>query len=167
MAKVRQINHATLIVRDLEVARHFYEHELGLEPLPTFNLDFPAQFYRINDYQQLHITEWHDETSFRGHICLQITDFNAMFYRMRELGAIDITPWGKVRRLPDGSMQLFVRDPSHNLIELSAPPGTPVDATIFDDDLVEAGTSVYVSNRNDGRGLRGEGATLYQSEPTP
>ena len=31
---------------------------------------------------------------------------------MKELGIIDIEPWGNVRQLPDGAMQLFVRDPS-------------------------------------------------------
>lgn len=58
-------------------------------------------------------------------------------------------------------MQMFVRDPAGNLIEISCAPGTPVDDAIFEDELVQAGTSVYVSEREDGRGLRGEGATLY------
>jgi lactoylglutathione lyase len=165
MAKVLQINHATIIVQDLEQACAFYEQELGLEPIPTFNLDFPAQFYRVNERQQLHVTEWKDTPSFRGHVCLQIDDFNGIFYRMRELGVIDVTPWGKVRRLPDGAMQMFVRDPSGNLIEISCSPDMEVDDAIFDDaDLVQPGISAYVSGRDDGRGTRGEGATLYHGD---
>jgi lactoylglutathione lyase len=165
MAKVLQINHVTIIVDSLDRARGFYERELGLEPLPTFNLDFPAQFYRINDTQQLHVTEWEDTASFRGHVCLQVDDFNTVFYRMRELGAIDTRPWGKVRRLPDGAMQMFVRDPSANLIEISCRPDTVVDEAIFSDtELAQSGVGVYVSERNDPRGLRGEGATLYHSD---
>lgn len=165
MAKVIQINHATIIVQDLDQARAFYEQELGLEPLPTFNLDFPAQFYRVNERQQIHVTEWKDTPSFRGHVCLQIDDFNGIFYRMRELGVIDVSPWGKVRRLPDGAMQMFVRDPSGNLIEISCSPDTVVDDAIFDDgDLVQPGISAYVSGRNDARGTRGEGATLYHGD---
>ncbi|MYJ24261.1 MAG: VOC family protein, partial [Holophagales bacterium] len=35
MANVLQIQHATVVVDDLEKACTFYEHELGLEPLPT------------------------------------------------------------------------------------------------------------------------------------
>lgn len=167
MSNILQINHATLIVQDLDLARAFYEQELGLEPLPTFNLDFPAQFYRVNERQQLHVTEWPDQASFRGHICFQVADFNAVFNRMRELGVIDITPWGKVRRLPDGAMQMFVRDPSGNLLEISCAPGTAVDDTIFGDSLVEPGVSIYTSNRNDGRGLRGEDATLYHETVKP
>lgn len=168
MAKVLQINHATIIVDHLERARNFYEQELNLEPLPTFNLDFPAQFYRVNDTQQLHVTEWPDTPSFRGHVCLQVDDFNAIFFRMRELNLIDISPWGKVRRLPDGAMQMFVRDPAGNLLEISCKPGTPIDDQIFaDTNLAQPGVSAYVSGRDDPRGIRGEGATLYHSEPQP
>jgi catechol 2,3-dioxygenase-like lactoylglutathione lyase family enzyme len=165
MAKVLQINHATIVVDDLERARAFYERELGLEALPTFNLDFPAQFYRINATQQLHVTEWPDTPSFRGHVCLQVDDFNAVFFRMRELGVIDTSPWGKVRRLPDGAMQMFVRDPAGNLVEISCHPATPIDDAIFEDaELVQPGVGAFVSGRGDARGTRGEDATLYHGD---
>ena len=155
------LRHATLVVDDLEQACDFYEKELGLEPLPTFNLDFPAQFYRLNDLQQIHVTEWEDSPSFRGHICLQIDDFNAAFYRFKKLGVIDVQPWGNVRRLPDGSMQMFVRDPSGNLVELSCPREVAVDDEIFKDDLVDEGETLYESQRNDPRGTHADDATLY------
>lgn len=162
MAMTCQINHVTLVVDNLDAARAFYEREFGFAPMPAFNLDFPAQFYRINDRQQLHITEWlSDRPSFRGHLCLQVDDFNALFWRMRELGVVDTTPWGRVRRLPDGAMQMFIRDPSNNLIEISCHPDAEIDEAIFADELVESGSSVYVSQREDARGLRGENATLY------
>ena len=164
MATKCQINHVTLVVDNLDAARAFYEREFGFAPIPAFNLDFPAQFYRINDTQQLHITEWsNDRPSFRGHLCLQVEDFNALFWRMRELGVIDAAPWGRVRRLPDGAMQMFIRDPANNLIEISCRPDVQIDASIFADEFAEAGTSVYVSQREDSRGLRGEAATLYHS----
>lgn len=160
--RAHQIQHVTMIVDDLETACAFYEHELGLEPLPTFDLDFPAQFFRINEHQQMHVTEWDDDaTSFRGHVCLQIDDFNSAFRRMKALDVIDIGPWGNVRRLPDGSMQMFVRDPSGNLLELSCPAAVPVDDEIFDDELVDRGQTLYESKRDDGRGLHSADATLY------
>ena len=162
MAIVRQINHVTLIVNDLEAARAFYENELGLEPLPVFNFDYPTQFYRINQTQQLHLTEWPDDPpSFRGHVCLQVEGFDTLFARMLAREAIDVAPWGRIRRLPDGAMQMFVRDPAGNLVEISCHPEEQIDPAIFEHELVEATAGVYVSNRNDGRGLRGEAATLY------
>jgi catechol 2,3-dioxygenase-like lactoylglutathione lyase family enzyme len=44
-----RINHVTLVVDDLDEACRFYEEEFGLEALPAFKFDYPAQFYRIND----------------------------------------------------------------------------------------------------------------------
>jgi catechol 2,3-dioxygenase-like lactoylglutathione lyase family enzyme len=164
MAKILQIQHVTVVVDDLEEACVFYEKELGLEPLPVFDLDFPAQFFKINEQQQLHVTEWQDKPSFRGHLCFQVDDFNSIFYRMKELQVIDTSPWGNVRRLPDGAMQMFVRDPSNNLIEISCPEGPAIDGAIFDDELVDAGTSLFKSGREDARGKRGDGATLYHGK---
>lgn len=163
MARIQRINHVTLIVDNLEEACAFYEQEFGLEPLPAFKLDFPAQFYRINDEQQLHLSEWEDAPSFRGHVCVQVDDFNTVFHRMKEQGRIDIAPWGKVRRLPDGAMQMFIRDPSGNLVEISCSPDTPIDPAILEDKaLYQEG--VYVSNRNDSRGLQSTDATLYHGK---
>ena len=81
-----------------------------------FFFDYPTAFFKINEDQQLHLTEWEDVFSFRGHICLQVDDINAIYWRMKELGVIDIKPWGHVRQLPDGPIQMFVRDPSGNLL---------------------------------------------------
>ena len=162
MIQIKAINHVTLIVADLEQAREFYTHILGLEELPAYAFDYPVQFYRINDTQQLHITEWKDTPSFRGHVCLQVADFNETFRRLKERSAVDTSPWGKVRRLRDGTMQMFARDPSGNLIELSHPDADTVDVDIWNDDLVEQG-DVFVSGRGDSRGTRSETATLYHA----
>ncbi len=167
MANIKRINHVTLVVQNLEEACQFYEKEFGLEVLPAFKLDFPAQFYRINDEQQLHLTEWEDKPSFRGHVCFQVEDFNAVFFSMREQNRIDVSPWGKVRKLPDGAMQMFIRDPSDNLVEISSAPGDAIDARVFEDKDVVQGEGIYVSNRNDSRGVQSETATLYHKADRP
>ncbi len=162
MARITQINHVTLIVDQLEKAAEFYEKELGLEVIPAFVFDYPTAFFKINDDQQLHLTEWDDKMSFRGHICVQVDDFNAIFHRMKALGAIDTEPWGKVRQLPDGAMQMFIRDPSGNLVEISSDPDAEIDPAIFEDELYQEG--LYVSGRNDFRGYKSENATLYHGK---
>ncbi len=162
MAKITRINHVTLVVDQLEKAAEFYEHEMGLEPIAAFVFDYPTAFFKITDDQQLHLTEWEDKQSYRGHVCVQVDDFNAMFFRCKKLGIIDIHPWGKVRRLPDGAMQMFIRDPSQNLIELSSHPTYEPDVRIFEDELYQEG--LYVSGRNDFRGYKSENATLYHGK---
>jgi catechol 2,3-dioxygenase-like lactoylglutathione lyase family enzyme len=161
MAKATKINHVTLIVNQLEAAAEFYEKELGLEVLPAFLFDYPTAFFKINESQQLHLSEWEDQISFRGHVCLEVDDFNTLFHRMKALNIIDVQPWGKVRQLPDGAMQMFVRDPSGNLVELSSAPNSDIDSTIFEDEHFQAG--LYVSGRNDFRGYKSENATLYHA----
>jgi lactoylglutathione lyase len=159
MARALKINHVTLIVDSLEKAGEFYQRELGLEPLAAFRFDYPVMFFKFNEEQQLHISEWEDSPSFRGHICVQVDDFNSLFFRMKDLGVIDVNPWGKVRKLPDGAMQMFVRDPAGNLVEISSRPGDDIDPRILQDELYEEG--LYISNRNDFRGYRSDDATLY------
>lgn len=162
MPTIKRIHHVTLVVSDLEQACRFYEEEFGLEPLPAFQFDFPAQFYRLNEEQQLHLTEWEDVYSFRGHVCFVVDDFNTLFYRMKEQGRIDIRPWGRVRRLPDRSLQMFIRDPAGNLLEISAPPTVSIDpAIVEDEELVERDPGTYASNRGEYGGLKSEDATLY------
>ena len=161
MGKVTTINHVTLIVNQLETAVTFYEEEMGLEVIPAFMLDYPTAFFKINETQQLHLTEWEDVHSFRGHVCMVVNDFNPIYWRAKELGIIDTKPWGKARRLPEGVMQLFIRDPSGNLLEISSHPGYKIDPAILEDDLYADG--LYVSGRNDFRGYKSEDATLHHN----
>ena len=161
MAKVKNINHVTLIVDQLEEAVAFYQNELGMEVIPAFMVDYPNAFLKIGEEQQLHLAEWEDAKSFRGHVCLVVDDFNSLFWRAKELGIIDTNPWGKVRQLPEGVMQMFIRDPSGNLLEISSTPGEKVDPSIFEDDLY--GEGFYVSDRKDFRGHKSEDASLYYS----
>ena len=151
--RVTGITHVNLIVDDLEKCRDFYTNILGLQELPAMKFDYPAQFYQINETQQLHLSEWPDTTSFRAHLCVEVDDFNAAFRKFKALGVIDTQPWGKVRKLANGNMQMFVRDPSGNLIEIAHFDNHTVDAEIFADELFEE-SSVFVSGRNDARGLR-------------
>jgi catechol 2,3-dioxygenase-like lactoylglutathione lyase family enzyme len=164
MAKATGINHVALVVKNLEEACEFYEKELGLEAIPAFLFDYPTAFFKFNETQQLHLTEWDDAYSFRGHICVTMDDINETFWRMKALGIIDTSPWGKVRVLPGGNIQMFVRDPSGNLLELSNPPSFKIDPKILEDELFQEG--IYVSGRNDFRGYKSKDATLYHGAKT-
>lgn len=151
--KVTGIHHVALIVDDLEKCRNFYTNVLGLEELPAFAFDYPVQFYQVNEREQLHLTEWKDAVSFRGHFCLEVDDFSAMFWRAKELSIVDTSPWGKVRQLKNGAMQMFVRDPAGNLIEITYRGTAPIDEAIRLDELFET-ADVFVSGREDARGQR-------------
>lgn len=151
--KVRKITHVNLIVDNLEKCRDFYTNVLGLEELPALKFDYPTQFYQIDEDTQLHLSEWPDQVPFRAHFCIEVDDFNEAFRRFKRMGIIDTKPWGKVRKLANGNMQMFIRDPSGNLIEITHHDNGTVEAEIFSDELFDE-NNVFVSGRNDARGLR-------------
>lgn len=151
MDRHRGLHHVNILVDDLDLAVKFYRDDLGLELDETPDQDFPTQFFKLAGGGQIHLNEYADERPFRAHFALAVDDFSQIFRRMKNLGAIDTKPWGKVRRLPTGTMQMFVRDPSGNLIEIASRPGDPIDRDVMDDDLIEPGTGFYMSGRNEHR----------------
>ena len=142
------IQHVNVNVDDLDAAIPFYRDVLGLPLDETPDQGFRSQFFRIGTTQQIHMNEMRDERQFRGHFCLVVPDFMGVFARAKAANAIDVAAWGKVRQLPNGKMQMFLRDPSGNLIEIANTSGEPIDLAIFRDDidnikLVEPQRGVY------------------------
>ena len=125
-----KIQHVNLMVDDLDAAVGFYTGVLGLGLSNTPDLGFPAQFITINEYQQIHLNQLPDTTPERAHFCLRVADFNGVFARAKAAGVIETETWGPAKRLPSGVMQMFVRDPAGNLVEIVVrrrPGGRPGD----------------------------------------
>ncbi len=135
-----RIQHVNLQVDDLAPCVRFYRHLLGLETIATPEQGFPSQFFRFNADQELHMGQIPDDKPYRAHFCVVVDDFLAVFRRMKEGGAIDVEAWGKIRKLPSGQMQMFVRDPSGNLVEVASAPGVPIDLV---DPLVDPVPGIY------------------------
>lgn len=138
-----RVQHINVLVDDLASAIAFYRDVVGAPLCATPEQGFPSQFFQFGPDQQLHMNQIPDLRPFRAHFCLVVSDFVGVFRRAKAAGAIDVKPWGRVRRLPSGNMQMFVRDPSGNLIEISCPAATVIDADILADDLVEPGTGIF------------------------
>ncbi len=112
------LNHVSVIARDLEDSVRFYVDVLGLEPVPTPNFGFPVQWLRAGE-RQLHLFERAGDAPSHAHFALEVDDFMAVYERAKELGALDHETFGNVMyELPDGGVQLYVRDPAGNLVEL-------------------------------------------------
>jgi lactoylglutathione lyase len=137
------IHHINVNVDDLAQAIVFYRDVLGLPLDATPDQGFPSQFFRISATQQIHMNEIADVHQERGHFCLVAPDFMGLFARAKAANAIDVRTWGRVRRLPGGKMQMFVRDPAGNLIEIASPADAQLDPALFSDPLVEPKPGVY------------------------
>jgi len=132
------IQHVNVMVDDLDTAIEFYGEVLGLDRTFTPDLGFPAQFFAVDDAQEIHVNELGDVHPERSHFCLRLDDFNAVFRRALDRGLFETETWDGARRLPTGVMQAFVRDPSGNLVEISCEADQPVDPSFFELDFVDA-----------------------------
>jgi len=144
MSTNRNFLHVNILVDDLESAVKFYRDELGLATDETPEQGMPSQFFKLAGGVQIHMNEIKDERSFRAHFAIDVDNFSEVFRRMKEIGAIDLKAWGNVRRLPGGKMQLFVRDPSDNLVEINSRQEEIIDPEILADDIVDAEESIFI-----------------------
>jgi catechol 2,3-dioxygenase-like lactoylglutathione lyase family enzyme len=121
-----RLNHVSVIARDIEASTRFYVEELGLEPLPTPNFGSPTQWLAAGE-RQIHLFERAGEAPANAHFALEIDDFLPVYRRMKEIGALDGETFGRaVVELPGGALQMYVRDPAGNLVELDVRDGTSV-----------------------------------------
>jgi catechol 2,3-dioxygenase-like lactoylglutathione lyase family enzyme len=134
---VTSIHHVNLAVDDLEAATEFYRDVLGLDPISTPDLGFPAQFFAIAPGQELHVNQLDDVHPQRTHFCLRLDDFAGVVDRAATAGAIDSVAWGLATRIGTGVMQLFVRDPAGNLIELNSQPDERFDENFYERPFVD------------------------------
>ena len=138
------IQHINVMVEDMDAAIEFYGKFLGLEQAADPpELGFPCEFFRFNDHQELHVNVLPDPVPVRAHFALRIPNFEKIVRGALENGAIEIETWGKARRMPHGVMQAFVRDPSGNLIELTADADQPISEEFFELDAVETESSFF------------------------
>jgi catechol 2,3-dioxygenase-like lactoylglutathione lyase family enzyme len=112
------LNHVSVIARDLDESVRFYVDVLGLEPVPTPDFGFPVQWLRIGDLQ-VHLFERPGSAPSHAHLALEVDDLMGIYRRAKELGVLDHETFGNVmQELPNGVVQMYIRDPSGNLIEL-------------------------------------------------
>ena len=137
------LQHVNVNVDDLDAAVAFYRDVLGLPLDRTPDQGMRSQFFRLGGGQQIHMNEIADVHQHRGHFCLVAPDFMSVFARAKAANAIDVKVWGRVRRLPSGAMQMFVRDPAGNLIEVASAKDAHIDPALFQDERVEPQPGVY------------------------
>ena len=128
--RVRSIDHATFVVKDLGCSRRFYVDVLGMDevPRPAFSFDglwFQAgatQIHLILEYagsspagNLLPEDQRHSRTQ---HLAFLVDDAAATVRWLRQQG---VNVLSEAKRRPDGYMQVFVTDPDGHVIELCSP----------------------------------------------
>ncbi len=111
--------HVSIGARDLEESARFYKDFFGMEEVPAPAFSGPVRWLRVGGLQ-LHL--FHDEgpAPVGHHFALDVDDFEEAFRRAAEAGVRgEGGNYSAVRELPDGTVQMYLRDPSGNLVEVN------------------------------------------------
>jgi len=124
------INHVSVGAKDLRDSVQFYTQIFGAKMIDTPNFGFPVQWLRVGDLQ-LHLFERPGAAPSYHHFALAVDDFEAVFRATRARGLHDAETMGShFNELPSGQVQLYIRDPGGNLVEVNWPDARSLSAEI-------------------------------------
>jgi catechol 2,3-dioxygenase-like lactoylglutathione lyase family enzyme len=113
-----RINHVSINARDLQESVDFYVDLLGAEPIPTPNFGLPVQWLALGR-TQLHLFERDVQPPSHHHLGITVDDLEPVYRAAERRGAFDGEAFGNhLVELPGDVVQLYVRDPAGNLVEL-------------------------------------------------
>jgi lactoylglutathione lyase len=127
------VNHVSISAPDLEASVRFYTEVFGLErvPAPRFSGQ-PVAWLRIGD-QQLHLFQREGAPQYH-HFGIDVDDFEAAYLKMRDLEIRDETTFlGGIFELPGGEVQMYLRDPAGNLVEIDWPDASALNRNVVTD----------------------------------
>ena len=130
--EIRRLDHATLLVRDVERSRRFYGQVLGMQEIPRpSNFDFPgawlhkggAQIHLIGEAEpgrvgQIYAGTYNPDELSRGygtHFAFEVDDLEDAQHHLK---AHNVEIVGGPRPRGDGVTQLYVCDPDGYIVEL-------------------------------------------------
>lgn len=139
--------HVSVHAHDLDESARFYKELFGMEEIPAPDFPFPVRWLRVGDLQ-LHLFQNEEPAPSGHHFGLDVDDFEATYQKAREMGVQEKEGYfSNVYELPDGAVQLYLRDPAGNMVEVNWPDVSTLDCSVVGEiEKVEAGE---------------KGATLY------
>ena len=91
---------------------------LGAEPIPTPNFGVPVQWLALGR-TQLHVFERDLQPTSHHHFAVTVDDLEPIYRAAERRGAFDRRTFGNhLVELPGDVVQLYVRDPAGNLVEI-------------------------------------------------
>ena len=128
--RATRLNHVSIHASNMEESLRFYIEVFGMERLPSPNFAQHVEWLRLGE-QQLHLFHRKTAAPEFHHIALDVDDFEAAYLKAKELGLLDDGAFGaSVRELPGGAVQMYIRDPAGNLVEIDWPDVSTLDREI-------------------------------------
>jgi catechol 2,3-dioxygenase-like lactoylglutathione lyase family enzyme len=113
-----RINHVSVNATDLEESVDFYVDLLGAERIATPNFGLPVQWLALGR-TQLHLFEKDVTPTSHHHLGITVDDLEPVYRAAERRNALDREAFGNhLIELPGDLIQLYVRDPAGNLVEI-------------------------------------------------
>jgi catechol 2,3-dioxygenase-like lactoylglutathione lyase family enzyme len=113
-----RINHVSVNARDLDESVDFYVDLLGAERIATPNFGLPVQWLALGR-TQLHLFEKDLQPTSHHHLGITVDDLEPVYRAAERRDAFDRDAFGShLVELPGDLIQLYVRDPAGNLVEI-------------------------------------------------
>jgi catechol 2,3-dioxygenase-like lactoylglutathione lyase family enzyme len=113
-----RINHVSVNAVDLQTSVEFYVELLGAEPIQTPNFGLPVQWLALGR-TQLHLFERDLTPTSHHHFGITVDDLEPVYRAAERRDAFDdIAFKNRLVELPGDVVQLYLRDPAGNLVEV-------------------------------------------------
>ncbi len=124
------LNHVSVVAHDLDESIRFYRELFGMEEVATPDFGFPVRWLQLGP-TQVHVFERPDGAPTYAHLAIEVDDVVAVVEEAQRRGILDEEAFGySMAELPGGEAQVYLRDPSGNLVEVNHPDGAGARARI-------------------------------------
>ena len=128
--KASGFTHVSVHANDLEESARFYKELFRMEEVPAPDFSFPVRWFRVGDLQ-LHLFQSDSPGPSGHHFGLDVDDFESVYEKARKFGIVDGSDYfSNVYELPGGAVQLYLRDPAGNMVEVNWPDVTTLDRSV-------------------------------------
>jgi catechol 2,3-dioxygenase-like lactoylglutathione lyase family enzyme len=123
--------HVSVHAHDLQESARFYRDLFGMEEIPSPDFPSPVRWLKVGTLQ-LHLFESEETAPTEHHIGLDVNDFEAVYLKAKEIGAqVEEGYFSNIYELPDGAVQLYLRDPAGNMVEVNYPDAAALDRSVI------------------------------------
>jgi hypothetical protein len=114
-----------------------------MEEIPAPDFPFPVRWLRLGDLQ-LHLFQSEDLAPKGHHFGVDVDDFEATYVKV---GKMDVREkegyFSYLYEIPDGAVQMYLRDPAGNMVEVNWPDASTLDRSVVTEEIhkIEAETA--------------------------